>query len=137
MHPGSKFNNKKISITINGESVIFDSRLELSRWYILESEQRLGNIGDISIHKKFLLQEGFQEKDGAKHRPIFYEADFSYHDLKSNRMIVEDVKGFRTAVYMLKKKLFMKKYPDLVFRELGSLRPRRINRQRLRRPLRR
>ncbi len=34
-----------------------------------------------------------------------YLADFRYIDVKTNEEIVEDVKGFKTSIYRLKKKL--------------------------------
>jgi len=34
-----------------------------------------------------------------------YKADFVYFDKLANELIVEDVKGFRTPLYKLKKKL--------------------------------
>ena len=36
-----------------------------------------------------------------------YMADFAYTDLESGRSVVEDVKGHRTEVYRLKKKLMV------------------------------
>jgi hypothetical protein len=47
--------------------------------------------------------------DGKKKRGITYIADFEYLD--SNKVIhTEDVKGVRTDVYKLKKKLFESRY---------------------------
>ena len=39
-------------------------------------------------------------------------ADFEY--IENGEMVVVDVKGFKTAVYMIKKKLFLYKYGDKV-----------------------
>lgn len=41
------------------------------------------------------------------------EEDFLMDNVKLGRVVVEDVKGKRTDVFNIKKKLFEKKYPDL------------------------
>ena len=35
----------------------------------------------------------------------FYKADFAYLDTATEKLIIEDVKGVKTSVYRLKKKL--------------------------------
>jgi len=35
-----------------------------------------------------------------------YRADFRYVEARTGKLIIEDVKGVKTAVYRLKKKLF-------------------------------
>lgn len=39
-----------------------------------------------------------------------YRADFQYWDCERNELVVEDVKGVRTAMYRLKKKLVEAQY---------------------------
>jgi hypothetical protein len=77
--------------------------------------ERAGVIKELKLQPKFLLQEGF-ERDGKKYRAIFYIADFEY--IKDGKRIVEDVKGMKTDVYKLKKKMFLKKYPQVEFKEI-------------------
>ena len=54
---------------------------------------------------------------GERHRGISYEADFEYRE--GETLIVEDVKGFETQVFKLKKKLLLHRYPGLVFRQMN------------------
>lgn len=62
------------------------------------------------------MQEGFRYK-GKMVRPIKYIADFlvKYSD---GREEVVDVKGMRTDVYKLKKKLLLHQYPEIDFKEI-------------------
>ena len=81
---------------------------------LLESTDYICNL---ELQKKFLLQEGYTNAKGKKRRPIYYIADFYYYDYIDNKWVVEDVKGVRTDVYKLKKKLFEYKY-NLTITEL-------------------
>lgn len=49
-------------------------------------------------------------------RKIYYVADFCY--IQKGKIIVEDVKGKKTDVYKLKRKLFLYKYSNIEFREV-------------------
>ena len=93
----------------------FASKKELKRYLELKMLEKAGKIKDLQLQPVFLLQEGFKRK--ITHRAITYRADFEYVDEKGNR-VVEDVKGVETPVYQIKKKLFLKKYREVVFREL-------------------
>ncbi len=94
----------------------FASKKELKRYLELKTLEKAGKIKDLKLQPIFLLQEGFYYQ-GKSIRQITYRADFEYVDEKGNR-VVEDVKGFKTDVYKLKKKLFLKKYPDVIFKEI-------------------
>lgn len=108
----NKYNNKKTEI----DNVTFDSQKE-SMWYmILKARQRAGKIKDLVLQPRFVLQLAFTDNQRNKHRMIEYVADFKYTE--NGITIVEDVKGMKTEVYRIKKKLFLYAYPDLVFREL-------------------
>ena len=71
--------------------------------------EEAGLIKDLEIQKKFILQQGFTIND-KKRREISYYADFCYISTKDDIYHVIDVKGFKTEVYKLKKKLFEHKY---------------------------
>lgn len=109
----SKYYNKKIMI--NG--ITFDSRKEANRYTELFRLEAQGYIKDLECQHKFVLQPGFK-KNGKTYRAITYIADFVYLDLETNKNIVEDVKGFKTDVYKLKKKMFEYVYPDLELKEV-------------------
>ena len=107
-----KYNAKKIVI----DGIEFDSKKEAERYLELKMLEKAGKIKDLKLQPAFLLQEGFYYR-GKAIRQITYRADFEYVDEKGNK-VVEDVKGVETPVYKLKKKLFLKKYSQIVFREL-------------------
>lgn len=99
-----KYKNKKIEI----EGILFHSKGEAKRYQELCLLQKTGEIFDLEIQKKYILQEKYT-KNTRKVREITYIADFVYKDKKG--VVVEDFKGFRTEMYKLKKKIFEYKYP--------------------------
>lgn len=62
----------------------------------------------MQLQPRFILQPRYR-KNNKTIRSIEYIADFSYIDNKGKR-IVEDVKGIKTEVYKLKKKIFEYRY---------------------------
>lgn len=110
----SKYNAKKI--TIDGHD--FPSKREAERYCELKLFLKAGEIRNLVLQPRFLLQDEFFDKNGVKHKKIEYVADFFYID-KEGRNVVEDVKGVLTDVYKIKKKMFLKKYDDQYeFREI-------------------
>ena len=94
---------------------LFDSAKEATVYRKLLCLQEHGEVSFMVLQPRFLLQEGF-EKNGVKYRPIYYVADFDV-TWKDGRREVVDAKGYKTPVYLLKKKLFEKRYPDLTISE--------------------
>ena len=92
---------------------IFDSTKEAKRYRELELLEMAGEISNLELQPRFLLQESFR-KNGKTYRKIEYVADFKY--IEKGKTIVEDVKGLQTDVFKIKHKLFEKKYPDLELR---------------------
>lgn len=110
-----KYNNKKTVL----DGRCFSSLKEAGRYAELKMLQQYGQIYDLKMQERFLLQGGF-EKNGIKYNPIYYICDFSYK-LKNGDCIIEDVKAsvnFKTPIYRLKKKLFERKYPSLTIKEI-------------------
>lgn len=106
----SKYRNvKKI---ING--IKFDSKKEAQRYLILQANEINGHISNLELQPEFILQDKFKYL-GKTIRAIKYKADFKY--IENGIEIVEDVKGMKTSVYKLKKKLLLYKYPDINFIE--------------------
>lgn len=103
-------NNKYHNTKIIYNGIKFDSKKEMQRYKDLELLESTDYICSLELQKKFLLQEGYTNAEGKKKRPIYYIADFYYFDLLKDKWVVEDVKGVRTDVYKLKKKLFEYKY---------------------------
>lgn len=91
----SKFNNRRI----NTPDGWFDSQRELNRWGELKLLQLAGEISNLRRQVEFTLIP----KRG-RLRPIKYVADFVYDD-KNGKQVVEDAKGYRNRLYMLKWRL--------------------------------
>lgn len=106
-----KYLSKKTVI----DGITFDSKKEGLHYLELKRKQELGEISNLELQPSFLLQDKFK-RDGKTYRPITYIADFRY--VENGKIIVEDVKGFKTKEYMLKKKLLLYKYTDFEFREV-------------------
>ena len=111
-HP--KYNSNKT--VVNGKE--FDSKKEAKRYVELVNLERAGLIKDLEMQKPYELQPAFK-KNGKSYRPIIYFADFVYINTQTKQTVVEDVKGFKTEVYKVKKKLFEYKYPDLTIVEVS------------------
>lgn len=109
----SKYNAVKTEV----DGIKFDSAKESKRYANLKLLERAGVIENLKLQPRFLLQEGFTY-NGHKERKIEYVADFQYE--RNGQTIVEDVKGMKTEVYKLKRKLFLYKYRDIVFREVDQ-----------------
>lgn len=110
----SKYNNIKVKL----DGYLFDSQAEANRYCELKLLIRSGDVSKIEVHPKFLLQEGYT-KGVERFRPIYYEADFrvTYAD---GHIEIEDVKSTatRTKTYMMKRKMFEKRYPDITIKEV-------------------
>ena len=108
-----KYNARKTVV----DGITFDSKKEARRYSELKLMEKAGDIYNLELQPRFLLQDKFRYK-GKTFRKVEYVADFRYTD-KTGATIVEDVKGFLTDVYSLKKKLFLFKYGELIdFREI-------------------
>lgn len=86
----------------NRKTCGFDSRKEYKRAKELERLQELGEISNLQTQVKFEVLPKF-EFNGEKIRPMSYIADFVY--CYKGKIVIEDVKGFRTPDYKLKAKL--------------------------------
>ena len=109
--------SKYMSQAIEFDGIRFDSKKEGLRYLQLKQMQRDGEISELQLQPKFLLQEGFIYR-GSKKQPIHYISDFQYRE--GEEVIVEDVKSKITekiAVYRIKRKMFMFRYPEYLFRE--------------------
>lgn len=106
---------RNIKAEYNGD--VYDSRKEMRRAAALDLLQKFGAISGLEKQRSFVLQDGYTTKDGRKIRPICYVADFVYHDNERGVDVVEDVKGVRTDVYKIKRKMFEFRYPEYEFVE--------------------
>lgn len=107
----NKYGNIKTVI----DKIKFDSKKEAERYLVLKDMLKHKEISNLELQPKFLLQDSFRYMNKTE-RKICYIADFKY--IKDGQIIVEDVKGKKTDVYKLKKKLFLFRNRDIVFREV-------------------
>ena len=103
----SKYNNQKTMV----DGIEFDSKKEADYYIHLKLLKKAGEIKDIGLQQRFVLQPGFK-KNGVKYQPITYIADFVITNNDGTTEVV-DVKGVETQVFKIKKKLFEYMYPDL------------------------
>jgi hypothetical protein len=89
----SKYNAKKTEV----DGITFDSRREALRYQELKLWEQTGEIQDLILQPSFELRVEGGKVIGK------YFADFKYrHGMK---VVIEDVKGVKTAVYKLKKRI--------------------------------
>lgn len=103
-----KYKNKKTIVAGTG----FDSKKEAKRYMELLTFLKYKKIKELELQPKFELQPAYK-KNSKTIRAITYIADFKYFDVDKKKYVVEDVKGFKTEVYKLKKKLFEFKFDNL------------------------
>ena len=110
----SKYNNQKPEYYDPElkETLKFDSKKEFEYYLLLKDRQKRGEIKDLERQVTFIIQPPFTDNRGNKIKGIAYKADFVFLEkntdpdiaLKYVRRII-DVKGCKTEVYKLKKKL--------------------------------
>lgn len=111
----SKYNNKKTIVN----NITFDSKLEATRYTELKLLEHKGLIKDLILQPSYELIPSFK-KGNKTFKKASYIADFSYYDNELGKTIVEDTKGFKTDIYILKKKMFEYLYKDLTIREVKA-----------------
>lgn len=98
-----KYNNRKVCCW--GET--FDSMLECERYKYLKALEQQKVISNLQRQVKYVLLPSQKDSKTRKtiEREITYLADFVYE--KGSQTIVEDVKGMKTDVYKIKRKLML------------------------------
>lgn len=111
----SKYGAKKAEV----DGIKFDSQGEAKRYKYLKELEVFGIIEDLQLQKKYILipaqyEEGRITKRGTFKRgksiegACSYYADFEY--TYKGKRIVEDYKGVRLDVYIIKRKLMLWRY---------------------------
>lgn len=109
----NKYKAKKTQV----DGIWFDSKKEAQRFIYLRDSMKRGDISDLQMQVKFLLIPAQYEHDRTGRlsgkirgrlleREVTYKADFVYKDANGNE-VVEDVKGVRTPVWKIKRKLML------------------------------
>lgn len=108
----SKYNNSKVRY----QGLTFDSKKEFEYYLLLKDKEKRGLVFNIKRQVPLEIQPAFTDKTGVKHRAIIYKADFVYTDRLTGTERYIDVKGFKTEVYKLKKKLLA--YKNIIIEEV-------------------
>lgn len=105
----NKYHAKKTIV----DNIVFDSQKEASRYCELNLLVRAGKISDLRRQVTFELVPKQPDE-----RAVKYIADFVYLDNNTGKTIIEDVKGYRTKEYIIKRKILKHRYPYLTFKEI-------------------
>lgn len=106
----SKYHNERTKI----DGIVFDSKKEANRYRELKLLEKAGEISDLRLQVKYELVPAIYEyricipRAVCVQKAVTYIADFVYRE--NGEEIVEDVKGMKTEVYRLKKKLMRWRY---------------------------
>lgn len=111
--PKNKYNAVKTEV--NG--IVFDSKKEADYYSNLLLLKKAGIVESFIMQKDFTLQDAFTRENGERIKATRYRADFVVR-YKNGIEEVVDVKGVKTRVYINKKKLLLKKYPNINFKEV-------------------
>ena len=85
---------RNIKTVVDGH--LFDSRREATRYAVLKQLEKQGDIQNLTLQPRFMLKVNDV-------KVADYVGDFAY--IEKGVGVVEDVKGMKTPVYQLKKKL--------------------------------
>ena len=94
----TKYNNTKIRV----DGRLFDSKAEAARWQELQMLERAGEITELERQVEYEL---IPKQKGE--RAVKYIADFRYVD-HEGKTVVEDTKGVKTPVWIIKRKLMLR-----------------------------
>ena len=99
--------------------LIFDSTGERDRYIELKELERRGEINDLQVQPRFVLQSRFKNLFTGKYvAAITYTADFRYgcdDPRRGARIVVEDWKGWLKREQRLRIKMFMFQHQDIEF----------------------
>lgn len=100
----SKYGSRKVTI----DGVTYDSLKEYHRFCDLKLMQRARIITGLQRQVKYELIPTQRINGKVIERPVNYYADFVYK--MDRQLVVEDVKGYKTPEYVIKRKLMLSVY---------------------------
>ena len=92
-----------------------DSLAEAKRCDELHEMQAVGYIDDLIVWPQFFFVVNGRQVKHDNGRRVGMKPDFQYFEGDKN--VVEDVKGFKTAEYTLRKAIFKALFPHITFVE--------------------
>lgn len=108
----SKYNSRKTIV----DGITFDSKKEARRYLVLKQMEQDGEIKNLRLQVPVELIPSFEilvDGKKRKRRAMRYICDFVYDEVNGTT-IYEDVKGKKTDVYAIKKKLFEYKFKTTI-----------------------
>lgn len=96
---GNKYGAEKIEI----DGITFDSKLEGKRYAELKNLERAGIITDLELQPRIPLRGATGPLISESGRELYYKGDFGYIDAETGKLVIEDAKGFKNRLYLLKK----------------------------------
>lgn len=112
--PQNKYGAKKVC----ADNLVFDSAVEWRRYEQLKLLVAAGKIHSLDVHPLFVLQESFTDSSGKRWKPVTYRADFSY--VEQGKVVVEEIKGYRSNRWRMVEPLFRYKFPSIDFRVIPA-----------------
>jgi hypothetical protein len=106
--------SKYHAVKVRLDGHCFDSKAEAAKYSELLLLQGAGLIRNLEVHPVYELIPAFTHS-GKRILATRYEADFCYYDEALGVTVVLDVKGVETAVFKLKRKLLLWRYPNIYF----------------------
>jgi len=110
MHYKGRQVNKYRAKRTEVDGIMFDSKKEAKRYEVLRDDPAIENL---ELQPKFDLLVANIET-GALTKVGYYKADFRYS--VDGEVVIEDVKGMKTPIYNLKKKMIKGIY-DITIKE--------------------
>lgn len=83
----------------------FPSLKEANFYLMYKDMLKHGEIVELELQPKFTLIPSFKGKDGKTERSVCYTADFRL-TYPGGRVVVVEVKGYKTRDYVLRRKMF-------------------------------
>ena len=103
----TKYKNRKVLV----EGIKFDSEKEARRYRELKLLEADGEITDLRRQVRYELIPTQRIDGKLVERKVDYVADFCYIRVKDQKLVVEDVKGYRDGgayrVFVIKRKLML------------------------------
>ena len=113
----SKYGN--VWTEVNGKK--FQSKKEANRYSELLMLEKAGEISDLKCQVNYVVSDAVEWIGESKKLPaIKYILDFEYKVKREDgyRVVCEDVKGVKLRIYILKRSLFLNRYPNIQFKEI-------------------
>ena len=105
----TKYHARKVT----ADGYTFDSQAECRAYQMFRLMEAAGEIAFLEVHPKLVLMPEVIYH-GKKLRAVTYIADFKF--LQNEQVVIVDVKGFRTAAFLLKWRIAKSVYPSIDFR---------------------